>query len=132
MNQGDVIERSAQVGFMRNVYSSASQVLVWLFPPSRDSLESIVALGIVLDLVEAVANKTNMTLDVLMSHVDRIDEFAGLWADFPSIPVKLQEDNAVMNSTSEQHILRWLLGPSRPRPAVSGEEALGTEEHVRL
>ncbi|RDI88296.1 hypothetical protein Vi05172_g1952 [Venturia inaequalis] len=118
INQGDVKERSEQVGFMQHVYASATRVLVWLYPPSTESLDSIVALQTVLDLVEAIAWKTNMTLAALISSIEFPGKVANLWRDFPSIPAELQWDNAAMKSSREQQFLRWLLGTSIAKPAA--------------
>lgn len=106
---------------MQHVYSSATQVLIWLYPPSTESLDSIVALRTVLVLVEAVAEKTSTTLAALMSYIYRIDKFAKLWADFPSIPTEMQWDKVAMKLSREQCFLRWLLGTSVAKPAILEE-----------
>lgn len=103
---------------MQHVYASATRVLVWLYPPSTESLDSIVALQTVLDLVEAIARKTNMTLAALISSIELSEKVANLWTDFPNIPAELQWDNAAMKSSREHQFLRWLLGISIAKPAA--------------
>jgi hypothetical protein len=97
---------------MRNVYSSAEQVLVWLFPPSNRSLRSFALLHDVLILVKAIAVKSELELDDLLYgdsfiHIHRV--WTNFWDRYPThlfVEIETDEHGVI------RQILRWLFKPT--------------------
>ncbi|KAJ9148999.1 hypothetical protein NKR23_g4681 [Pleurostoma richardsiae] len=106
INQGDVEERSQQVGFMRTVYETAVSVLVWLPGPESSEFNGIGFLGDLLTLTKIFACKAGLSLETLFLETCRsAEKLRSFWEDLFASTVASDADVA----WDEDSILEWLL-----------------------
>ncbi|KAL6849866.1 hypothetical protein ACO1O0_009411 [Amphichorda felina] len=106
INQGDVDERSHQVGRMRDIYALAWQVVVWLGPEADDSDLAMITLRWIASLVRA-----NPSMTTFYREKKQIDvrPFFIKWATYES-PLRKEVNKALFHLFTRRYWRRmWIL-----------------------